>query len=181
MPRKSTKRCSLRRLFDAMDANHSGDVTMAEVTKAFKKAAGKDGILTFKEMTTACRRTPRTKKSARRGAGAGDDMLIVAKLFKQLDTDSSGYVTESEFFDEDKDGKTGLSKEEWMKNFTGLTADETRVAEALFAKLSKGDGNISHEDFKAAACPEPKLSTQELLKVYSSAVRGSARRCVRSL
>ena len=71
MPRKSTKRCSLRRLFDAMNANHSGDVTMAEVTKAFNKAAGQDGRLTFEEMTKACRRTPRTRKSTRRG-GLGD-------------------------------------------------------------------------------------------------------------
>ena len=67
MPRKSTKRCSLRRLFNTMDADHSGEVTMAEVTKAFKKAAGEDDRLTFKEMTTACRRTPRS--STRRGAG----------------------------------------------------------------------------------------------------------------
>jgi hypothetical protein len=64
------KRCSLRKLFNVMDADKSGEVTMDEVVKAFKKAAGDDNKLTYKEMATVCRRSRRksTKKSTKKSA-----------------------------------------------------------------------------------------------------------------
>ncbi len=56
MPRKSARRCSVKKLFKAMDKDGSGTVSLSEVKKAFAKAAGKDQLLTYREMQTACRK-----------------------------------------------------------------------------------------------------------------------------
>lgn len=60
------KRCSLRKLFNVMDADRSGEVTMTEVTTAFKKAAGSDNKLSYEEMVKACRRSRATRSSTKK-------------------------------------------------------------------------------------------------------------------
>ena len=54
------RRCSLRKLFKVIDADKSGDVTLTEVTKAFKKAAGKSKRLTYKKFAKSCRRSTKS-------------------------------------------------------------------------------------------------------------------------
>ncbi len=56
MPRKSARRCSVKKLFKAMDKDGSGTVSLDEIKKAFAKAAGKDQLLTYSEMQKACRK-----------------------------------------------------------------------------------------------------------------------------
>jgi len=63
MPRKSSRRkssrrepmrCSVKKLFAAMDTNNSGTISLAELQSAFKKAAGGDQRLTWAEAKKAC-------------------------------------------------------------------------------------------------------------------------------
>jgi len=148
------RRCSLRKLFNAIDADGSGEVTLAEVTKAFKKAAGKDEVLTFDEFSKMC------------GKSYDSKAHIIRALFKKLDTDGNGYVTVKEFFDEDKDGN-GLDYKEFMKNFGRLSEEQEFVADTMFQLLAKDDGYISKKDFVAAAGTDKKLTVAEFQKIYN--------------
>lgn len=56
MPRKSTRRCSVKKLFQAIDKDSSGSITLPELKTAFKKAAGSDNVLSYDEMQKACRK-----------------------------------------------------------------------------------------------------------------------------
>jgi Ca2+-binding EF-hand superfamily protein len=65
MPRKSARRCSVKKLFKAMDKDGSGSVSLDEVKKAFAKAAGKDQLLTYSEMQKACRKYAGNSKNSK--------------------------------------------------------------------------------------------------------------------
>ena len=67
MPGKSVKRCSVRKLFKAIDTDQSGEITLTELKKAFKHAAGDDEILTYEELKKSCQKAT-ARKSSRRGS-----------------------------------------------------------------------------------------------------------------
>jgi hypothetical protein len=66
MPGKSVKRCSVRKLFKAIDTDQSGEITLTELKKAFKHAAGDDKVLTYEELKKSCQKVT-GRKSSRRG------------------------------------------------------------------------------------------------------------------
>jgi hypothetical protein len=47
-------RCSVKKLFKAIDKDGSDTITLSEVKKAFNKAAGKRKSLTYKKLKRAC-------------------------------------------------------------------------------------------------------------------------------
>ena len=76
--KKATARCSVRKLFTAIDANESGTITLAEITKAFKEATSAkktNKSLTYPELTAACNKPHAS--SARRGGWYGADDYCV--------------------------------------------------------------------------------------------------------
>ena len=82
--KKATPRCSVRKLFGAIDADHSGEITLKEITAAFKEATADKKTkksLTYPELTAACTK-PRAS-SARRGGGCGIQVLPGGKAIQR--------------------------------------------------------------------------------------------------
>lgn len=65
-PSKKAARCSIRKFFDAIDDNGNGEITLAEVIKAFEQAAAPKTTLTYPELTAACSKHIRRGSARRR-------------------------------------------------------------------------------------------------------------------